>query len=179
MLLLIQEHAADASQLPAPFRPSSGLFIWTIVVFISLLILLWKYAFPVIVKSVAEREQRLIKLNAEAKQARDEAMALLEEQKTLLGSARNDANLILAEARQAAERERTLGMEKTRLEQDEMLVRARRDIAAEKDRAIAELRRETVDLAIAAASKVVGERIDVNQDRKLVEDYLATVGSTS
>ena len=44
-------------------------------------------------------------------------------------------------------------------EQAELLARARREIAAERERAVAELRRETVDLSLAAASKLIGERL--------------------
>ena len=66
-------------------------------------------------------------------------------------------------------------MEKTKQEQEELLARARREIAAERDRAVAELRREAVDLSLAAASKLIGERLDSETDRKLVLDYLATL----
>ena len=44
-----------------------------------------------------------------------------------------------------------------------------------RDRAVAELRREAVDLSIAAASKLIGTRLDSETDRKLVSDYLATL----
>jgi F-type H+-transporting ATPase subunit b len=58
-----------------------------------------------------------------------------------------------------------------------MLERARRDIAAERDKAIAQLRREAVDLAIAGASKVVEENLDTDRNRKLVETFLASVSA--
>ena len=64
----------------------------------------------------------------------------------------------------------------TKAEQDELLARARREIAAERDRAIGELRSEAVDLSLAAASKLVGERLDSEADRKLVTSYLASLG---
>ena len=53
--------------------------------------------------------------------------------------------------------------------------RARREIAAERDRAVAELRREAVDLSLAAASKLIQKRLDSETDRKLVLEYLATL----
>ena len=66
-------------------------------------------------------------------------------------------------------------MEKTRQEQEELLERARRDIVAERERAVAELRREAVDLSLAAASKLLGERLDADRDRKVVQEYLASL----
>jgi F-type H+-transporting ATPase subunit b len=82
---------------------------------------------------------------------------------------------MVLEARQLAEKERAVAMEKTKQEQEELLARARREIAAERDRAVAELRREAVDLSLAAASKLVGQRLDGEADRKIVLDYLATL----
>ena len=55
-------------------------------------------------------------------------------------------------------------MEKTRQEQEELLERARRDILAERERAVTELRREAVDLSLAAASKLIGERLNSETD---------------
>ena len=83
----------------------------------------------------------------------------------------------MAEARQAADRERAAGVEKTRQEQEDLLHRARREIDAERERAVAEIRREAVDLAISAAGKVVGQRLDSAADRKIVEDYIESIGS--
>jgi F-type H+-transporting ATPase subunit b len=68
-------------------------------------------------------------------------------------------------------------MEKTRQEQEDLLDRARRDIISERERAIVELRREAVDLSLAAASKLIGERLGSDTDRKLVQEYLASLDS--
>lgn len=177
LLLLLQEaeHAAE-STLPAPFSPTLGLFIWTWVVFIPLFFLLKWLAYPMIVKATVDREKQITNQLAEAARMQDEAKAVLEEQRQLLASARGEAQAIIAEARQAAERERQVGVEKTRAEQEELLARARREIGAEKDRATAEIRREAVDLAISAAAKVIGKKLDASDDRALVESYLAEIG---
>ena len=67
-------------------------------------------------------------------------------------------------------------IEKTRQEQEELLARARREIAAERESAVAELRREAVDLSLAAASKLIEKRLDGETDRKLVQEFLASLG---
>jgi F0F1-type ATP synthase membrane subunit b/b' len=38
---------------------------------------------------------------------------------------------------------------------------------------VEELRREAVDLSLAAASKLLGQRLDSETDRKIVQEYLA------
>jgi F-type H+-transporting ATPase subunit b len=56
-----------------------------------------------------------------------------------------------------------------------MLGRARQEIESEKARAIADLRREAVDLAIAGAGKVIERNLDEAANRQLVESFLASV----
>jgi F-type H+-transporting ATPase subunit b len=57
-----------------------------------------------------------------------------------------------------------------------MRERAATDIDSEKQRAIAELRREVADLAIRAAGKVVGETMTGERERRLVDEFLAETG---
>lgn len=170
------EHIGEAT-LPAPFSPTLGLFIWTWVVFLLLLVVLSKFVYPTLVKMTADREAAIKHQLSEAKRMHAEAEQVLEEQRKLLAGARGDANALLAEARQASERERASAIERTRAEQEELLSRAKQEIGAERERAKAELRREAVDLAIAAAGKVIGRELGADADRALVESYLHEIGS--
>lgn len=153
-----------------------GLMVWTLLVFAAFFLILKRFAWPVVLGAVEAREKALEEQIAQAAKDRDEAAALLAEQQRSLAEARGQVTTILAEAKSAAERERQIGLEKARAEADDLLTRARRDIAAEKDRAVAELRREAVDLALAAAGKLIGQRLQGEQDRKIVQEYLATLG---
>jgi F-type H+-transporting ATPase subunit b len=170
LALLQQEHEAKG-----PLTVEFGLMFWTIVVFIALLLILRKFAWPALLGAVEARERALEEQLAEAERNRAEAAALLEQHQKLIAEGRAAAHALLAEARTAAEKERALAMEKTRQEQEELLERARRDIAAERDRAVAELRREAVDLSLAAATKLIGQRLDAEGDRRIVQEYLSTV----
>jgi F-type H+-transporting ATPase subunit b len=60
-----------------------------------------------------------------------------------------------------------------------MLERARREIETEKDRAVAQLRREAVNLAIAGASKVIEQNLDNTKNRQLVEGFLSSLPEMS
>lgn len=170
---LIQEHAAEASG--GPLSVEGGLMFWTVAVFLLLLLVLKRFAWPAILGAVEAREQALEAQLAQATKDREEAAALLAEHKKLVAEARHQASGIVAEARGVAEKERALAIERTKQEQDELLARARREIAAERDRAVADLRREAVDLSLAAASKLVGSRLDSETDRRIVSDYLSTL----
>jgi len=171
---LAQEHVAPAR---GPLTVEFGLMFWTVLVFLTLLLILRKFAWPALLGAVEAREKALEEMLAEAERSRAEAAKLLEQHERMLAEARTSAHALLAEARTAAEKERALAMEKTRQEQEELLERARRDITAERDRAVIELRREAVDLSLAAASKLIGEELDTDKDRRIVQEYLAGLGS--
>jgi F-type H+-transporting ATPase subunit b len=152
--------------------------IWTVIIFVALLLILKRFAWPAILGAVEARERALEQQLAEAERNRAEAAKLLEEHKRLLGESKAQAHAIVVEARQLAEKERAVAMEKTKQEQEELLQRARREIGAERERALADLRREAVDLSLAAASKLIGERLSSETDRKIVADYLASLDAS-
>ncbi|MGH7579635.1 MAG: F0F1 ATP synthase subunit B [Gemmatimonadales bacterium] len=158
-----------------PLTVEGGLMFWTIVVFVLLLAILKKFAWPAILGAVEAREQALERQLAEAAHDREQAAALLAEHQKLVADAKGQAHAIIAEGRSVAEKDRALAIGKTRLEQEELLARARREIASERDKAVADLRREAVDLTLAAASKLVEKRLDDDTDRKLVTDFLASL----
>lgn len=155
----------------------ANLMFWTLVIFLILFWILKRYAFPAVLGAVEAREKALADAIEGAKRDREEATRVLEEHRAQLEGARGEAQRLIADARAIAEKSRAELLEKTRQDQQEMLERARRDIGIERDKAIAELRREAVDLAIAGASKVVEQNLDSDKNRKLVEAFLTSLAT--
>jgi F-type H+-transporting ATPase subunit b len=152
--------------------PHAGLMFWTLLIFVALWLLLRKYAFPAIFAAVEAREKALEDAIAAAKRDREEAAKLLEDHRRQIDAARADAQRLISEGAKAGEKIRTEMIEEARHQQQEILDRARQEIGAERDRAIAELRREAVDLAIKGASKVIERNLDDETNRKIVEQFL-------
>lgn len=155
--------------------PNGGLMFWTLLIFIALMLVLSRFAFKPLLAAVEARERSLQDSIDRAQQDRDAAMKLLEEQRNLLDAARTDAQRFIADGRLTAEKLKASMLEETKSLQQEMLDRARRDIDNEKTRAIAELRREAVDLALAGAGKLIARNLDDAGNRKLVEEFLASI----
>ena len=164
-----------AEQTPGLMSPNPGLMIWTLVIFGLLFFVLKRFAFPPIIDAVAALEEALEDALAGAKRDREEAARLLAEARAALDGTRAEAQQFLTQARASAEKLKADQLEQTRLQQQELLERARRDIDAERLLAIADLRREAVDLALAGATKVIGRNLDDAGNRRLVEEFLATV----
>ena len=155
--------------------PHAGLMFWTLLIFVALWLLLRKYAFPAIFAAVEAREKALEDAIAAAKRDREEAAKLLEEHRRQIDAARTDAQRLIADGAKAGEKIRTEMIEAARHQQQEILDRARQEIGAERDRAIAELRREAVALAIKGASKVIEHNRDDETNRKIVEQFLGSL----
>jgi F-type H+-transporting ATPase subunit b len=164
-------HAAEGGLLD----PHTGLIFWQIVVFIVVLAALGKFAFPHILGAVEAREERIRELLAAAARDRDEAQVLLEEQKQELEAVRGRAQEVVAEARAAGESMREELLTQARAEQAEMMLRTRRDLELQVQTALEEIRAEAVDLAIAAASKLVERNMDQEDNRRMVREFLAQV----
>lgn len=152
-----------------------NLMFWTLAIFGILYWILSKWAFPAILGAVEKREKALEDAIASAKRDRDEAQKILEDQRRQIAGARDEAQKLIADGRALAEKMRHDMLEQTRQEQQAILDRARREIDAEKDRAVAQLRREAVSLAIAGASRVIEENLDSSKNRQLVESFLESL----
>lgn len=174
---LAQEHGAAAPE-GGLLSLNGGLMFWTLVIFVVLLVILSKFAFKPITAAVAAREAALEQAIADAKRDREEANRLLAEQRAALDASRAESARFIAEGRTAGERLRAELMEQARQEQQELMERVRREIGNERDRAIAELRREAVDLAIRGASRVIERNLDDQTNRRLVEEFLSSIPKT-
>jgi F-type H+-transporting ATPase subunit b len=156
----------------------SGLMFWTLLIFVILLFVLSKFAFKPLFAAVEAREKALEDAVAGAKRDRAEAQELLAKQQAQLEAARADAQTIIADSRAVADKMRGDMLAQAKHQQEEMIEQARRVIEGEKASAIAELRRESIDLAIVGASKVIGANVDSAGNRQIVESFLSSLSSS-
>lgn len=179
LFAVLQEHAAEATEAaheaPNVFALTTNVSFWTIIIFLVLLFVLAKFAFPPILGYAAAREKRIQDALDAAAADRAAALAALEEQRQGMLKARDEAQAVISEAQKAAERVRREMLDKAKAEQDEILARAKSEIEAERAKAIDSLRREAVELAIAAAAKLVDRKLNTDEDRRIVTEFLASV----
>ena len=154
------------------FDVNLGLSVWTALVFLTLLGILWRFAWGPILESVQAREDGIQETLDQAANERGEAAKLLAGHREQMADARRQAQQMIAEGKEAGERVRQDIEEKARAEGDSMIERARESIEREKDAALDELRKESVDLALAAAAKLVQESLDEKKDRELVMGFI-------
>jgi F-type H+-transporting ATPase subunit b len=148
---------------------------WVVVAagsFLIFLNLIWRFAFDPISNILGERKARIEQGLADAEAAAKARQATADEHQQILLDARREASELIARAQKAAEELRESDIEATRVELERLRSKAAGDIAAERDRALADLRVHVADLAIAAAGKVLGETMTDANQRRLVEEFL-------
>ena len=170
--------ASSAAQLTAA-EAGTGLVInlfWVIVSATSVvvfLVVISQLFFKPISATLETRRARIEQGLKDADQAKRDRESAETDRIAALTEARREANDILARAQKVAQETRDADIAATREELERMRVRATDDIAAEKQRALAELRSEVADLALQAAGRVVGETMTDRRQRRLVEEFLA------
>ena len=173
--------AAVAAAVPAPEPGLSINFFWVIVAalnFILFLALMWRFAFDPIANILADRKTRIEQGLSDAEAARREREAGAAEHAQVIADARREARNLIVAAQKSAQDLRDADIAATREELERLRVKATSDIAAERDRALADLRAQVADLALSAAGRVVGETMTDARQRRLVEEFLADGGSS-
>jgi F-type H+-transporting ATPase subunit b len=146
--------------------------------FVLFLVIVYLAAFKRIGGVLEDRRQRIEQGLKDAEQARRDREAAEQEHAAALAEARREAQEILNRAQRLAEESREADIAATRAELEKIRVRAGEDIEAEKQRAIAELRTEVADLALAAASRVLGEAMTDARQKRLVGEFLNEAAAT-
>lgn len=178
MLALIGEAARqavvpNAAEGGAEFQINLFWVIVSAANFIVFFLIVRSLAFRGLVKTLDERRLRIEQGLRAAEQARIDRDAAGEERLAALAEARREANEIVNRAQRVSAEAREADVAATREELVRMRERAVAEIELEKQRAIAELRGEVADLALAAAGRVVADSMTGDRQRKLVADFLA------
>ena len=156
-----------------PLDPSGlGNLMWTIVIFLVALPLMWKMVFSKIAGALDERDAQASEAIRAAEKASEQAEAARAEVEVRLGEAQAEAAALLSAAKERAEvRERDI-VDNAKREADAMIESARTTIEAEKDKALTAIRGEVVDLSMNAASKVLGRAVGSEDDRRMVAELV-------
>ncbi len=152
-----------------------GLIVWTIVVFLALLIILKKFAWKPIIDSLTNREKGIQDAIENAARERREAEQLLVNYREQLAKANEETYKILNSARSDAEKLKSEITLQAQENSKQMIEKAKLEIERNKDEAIQSLKKEVVHLAISAASKILDETLDEEKHKKIVDNHISNV----
>ncbi len=152
-----------------------GMIIWTWITFLIVLVILNKVALKPILAAIENREKTIRDDLEQAQKEREEAQHLLEKHKEMMASAESEAQRLLKEARELADKKRQELLEQARHESQKLIEQAKAEIRHEKESALASLKAEVADLAVGAAEKIILQNLDEKKQKAIVEEYLKSL----
>ena len=168
-------HAAEEAEALSPFAGNLGNAIWTLAIFVIVVIVLGKFAWGPVLALLQQREQFIHRALADAKRDRDEAEARLKEYAAKLQSAHAEAATLVEEARRDAERLREEIRQRAKSDAEKLIAGAERQIQLQTNRALEQIRREAVDLSVMIASKIIQRNLTKEDNERLIDEALKQV----
>ena len=153
--------------------------LWQMINFLILLFLLQRLLFKPILRLMDARATKIRESVDEAERMRQLAEETRLANEAAMEAARKQAADLINAATHTATQMREQAAQQAREEGERIIERARDEIQLERDHAIAQVRRQAVDLAILAAGKVIEQQLTPAEHYQLVSDFLekAEVGA--
>jgi len=142
------------------FKPDVGLIIWMLVPFLIVFFLLAKFAWPSILKGVEERGKFIDDSIQSAKEANERLAGIKEESEQIIAEARVERMQLLKDAGVMREKMIEEAKNQAKTEAEKLLLRAKEDIAKEREDAIRQIRREVALLSVDIAEKVIRNELE-------------------
>lgn len=169
--------AAEAEESPNIFAGDLGNAVWTILIFVLVLVVLGKYAWGPILSTLQTRESFIHEALAKAKHDRDEAEARLKQYEERLAGARAEATAIVDEGRRDAETVKRKIEADAKAEADKTIERARREIQIATDTATKNLYELSARLATEMAAKVIGRELSPQDHERLIAEAIEGIST--
>ena len=167
------QESHGGSSAPNPLvQLDPGLFIWTILTFIVLFLVLAKFAWKPLLAALKDREDQIKTALQDAEQAKDELDKITLKSEAITDKAREEAKVILLEAKASSEKIKQEMVSKATEEADKIRVEAENMIKIEKDKAVDEIKTKVVDLTFAITEKIIKKNISSKENKNLIEESL-------
>ena len=149
-----------------------GLLVWTVITFLVLLVILRVVAWKPLLAMLEEREKTIRDSLEQAKLAREEAEKMMAQHREMLAKARHEMAAIIEKAQRDAEQRRADILARAHREAEDKAKQFGEELERQKRAAVRDIKEQSVDLIVAAASRLVQSSLDDDRHKKLVRGYL-------
>ena len=155
--------------------PELGTYVWSLVIFLTVLFVLKKFAWNPLLDFLEEREKDIAESLKMAESAKTDLEKIKEESEKILNEAKKEGKTIVSDSKQKAEESANKILNDAKEKSNEILDDAKSKIDIEKKRAIKEIKEEVVDLSLELATKVLQRNINDEDNSKFVKSSLEAV----
>ena len=156
-----------------------GLYVWTIITFLLLFFLLAKFAWKPLLKALSEREEKIRSSLEKADEAQQKLERLSAEGEEIIGKARSEAQSIVSDGKKASEKVRGEIETKAKEKANTIVAQAEKQISAEKEQALSDIRGEVAALSIQIAEKLIRKNLSKKDNMTLIKESLDKAGKVN
>lgn len=156
-------------ELIKTFHIDIKLIIAQLVNFGIVLFVLKKFAYGPVLKMMQERTEKIEKGMADAESAGKKILEIAEKEKEVLVQARKEAQEIVTKAEETAKKNKEEIIVEAKNQSEKILSDSAKKIEQEKNQMLQEVKGQIAELVIAATGKVIGERIDGEKDKVIID----------
>ena len=171
-----QEHEAAANN---PFAGDFGNALWTVVVFVLVLVVLGKFAWGPILKGLQARESYILESLEKAKKERDEADARMKLYEDKLAQARTEVTAMVEEGRRDAEVVKRKILDEARQEAEKERERTKREIQLATDTATKQLYALSAKMATDLAGIIIRKELTPQDHERLIAESIQELSSAA
>jgi F-type H+-transporting ATPase subunit b len=154
------------------FDIDPGLTIWTWIIFGIVFFILSKFAWKPMMDSIQSREKVLTDAVENARKTKEELENIALRQEQILKETQEQSRLIMEQGRKAADATARDILERAQKESKLLMERAKEQIESEKQRAVTEIREQTVDLILQTTEKLISDVLDKDKHRMIIRKHL-------
>lgn len=157
--------------------PKPAEFIPALIAFLVIWIVLAKLVWPQVLSMMDKRQEKIQEDLDAAEKSRLDAAESAKSYEQKIVEAHQQADEIISKAKKEAEEERSAILAKAQKEAADVIAKAHGAVDSERHKAMIELSGSVVDLSVEIATKIIGNDLTEDQQRKLAEKYLAEVSA--
>jgi F-type H+-transporting ATPase subunit b len=176
LLLLMTQATAQATgsgpieRIVTTFGVNWPQLLAQVVSFCIVCLVLYRFAYRPVLKMLEVRRQQIAQGLANAEQIKAELAKTEAQRQEVMVQANIQAGKFIDEARAAASRLQKQETEKAIAAAEQMMIKAREAVAQERNRMLAELKREVGRLVVQATATVTGKILTAEDQRRLAEE---------
>ena len=156
-------------ELVKTFHIEANLLAAQIVNFVIVLLVLYKFAYGPILKTLNDRTKKIEKGLKDAEESQKKLQEITKKEKEVMTDAKKEAQTIIKKSEEEAKKNAEMIVAEAKNKTDKAIADAKNLIEQEKGKMLAEVKAEVAELVAAAAGKILGEKIDSEKDRELIE----------
>ena len=168
----------EANWLDSWIIPNPGIFLWTLVTFLIVLIILKAKAWAPLIAALDKRESDIRESLNAAEKAREDAENITKDYEKMVQKAKKESVEIISASREAGEKVKTEIITEAKSNAKKIMTDNLDQIEREKNKVIGEIRQQVIELSVMAAEKIIGKTLEKDDHNKMIQDTIKEYGQT-